>query len=143
MESKLSASDRRILTTKWVAKAWARIKQNQDMIVRYFVKCGMSNNVDGSEDHLVNIRGLEDYQMPKPESEFHLLSDSDDDDDSDGDEYCENDGDAPKMMGMHRMKVILHLMKKIALMRTKNFVFPLTVSLGPCISASMDKRTIR
>ena len=41
----------------------------------------------GSENHLVDIRGLEDYQMPMPESEFHLLSDTgDDDSDSETDE---------------------------------------------------------
>ena len=52
----------------------------------------MSNNVDGSENHLVNIRGLEDYQMPMPESEFHLRSDTNDDD-SDGVEYYERETD--------------------------------------------------
>ena len=47
------------------------------MIIRSFVKCGLSNKLDGSEDHMVNIRGVEGYVMPKPESEFHLESDSD------------------------------------------------------------------
>ena len=42
----------------------------------------MSNNLDGSKEHLVNIRGLEDYRIPKPESEFRFVSD-----DSDSDEY--------------------------------------------------------
>ena len=42
------------------------------------MKCGISNNIDGSENHLVNIRGLEDYQEPAAESEFHLISDEND-----------------------------------------------------------------
>ena len=95
LENKLTAGDRRILTTKWVANAWQKVKQNKDLIIRSFLKCGISNSLDGSEDHLVNIRGLEDYIMPKPESEFHLMSDDDDDDsessDTDGVEYEQSD----------------------------------------------------
>ena len=91
----MTAGDRRILTTKWVANAWQKVKQNKDLIIRSFLKCGISNSLDGSEDHLVNIRGLEDYIMPKPESEFHLMSDDDDDDsessDTDGVEYEQSD----------------------------------------------------
>ena len=45
--------------------------------LRSFIKCGLSNKLDGSEDHLVNIRGIEDYTMPKPEKEFHLVSSED------------------------------------------------------------------
>ena len=37
------------------------------MIIRTFVKYGLSNN--GSEDYMVNIQGIESYVMPKPESE--------------------------------------------------------------------------
>ena len=92
LDNKLTAGDRRILTTKWVANAWAKIKQNKDLIVRSSLKCGISNSLDGSEDHLVNIRGLEDYIMPKPGSEFHLMSGGDSESsDSDGVEYEQSD----------------------------------------------------
>ena len=37
------------------------------MIRRLFVKCGLSNNLEDSENHLVNIRGLEGYTLPKLE----------------------------------------------------------------------------
>ena len=47
------------------------------MIIRSFIKCGLSNKLGGSEDYMVNIQGIEGYVMPKPESEFHLDSDSD------------------------------------------------------------------
>ena len=59
--------------------AWSGIKEEKEMIIRSFVKCGLSNKLDGSEDHMVNIRGIEGYVMPKPENEFHLDSDSDSD----------------------------------------------------------------
>ena len=37
------------------------------MIRRLFVKCGLSNSLEDSENHLVNIRGLEGYTLPKLE----------------------------------------------------------------------------
>ena len=33
------------------------------------MKCGITSNIDGSDDNQVNIRGLEDYRMPLPEEE--------------------------------------------------------------------------
>ena len=78
VEGKLAASERRLLTTKWVGNAW----ENKDMIIRSFVKCGITSNVDGSEDDQVNIRGLEGYKMPLPEEEFHLVTSSEEDDDA-------------------------------------------------------------
>ena len=79
VQGKLPASERRILITQWVGNSWTKIKTSlKDTIVQSFVKCGISNNIDGSENHLVNIRGLEDYQIPAAESEFHLISDESD-----------------------------------------------------------------
>ena len=52
------------------------------MIIRSFVKCGITSNVDGSEDDQMNIRGLEGYKMPLPEEEFHLVTSSEEDDDA-------------------------------------------------------------
>ncbi len=66
VEGKLTASERRVLTTKWVGNAWEKLSENKDMIIRSFVKCGITSNVDGSEDDQVNIKGLEDYKMPLP-----------------------------------------------------------------------------
>lgn len=45
-----------------------------------FLKSGISNKLDRSEHHLINISSLEDYEMPAPEKEFHLLSDKESDD---------------------------------------------------------------
>ena len=75
-EGKLTASDRRILTTKCVGDAWSGIKEEKEMNIRSFVKCDLCNKLDSSEDHMVNIQGIEGYVMPKPENEFHLDSDS-------------------------------------------------------------------
>ena len=92
-EGKLTASDRRDLTTKWVGDAWSWIKEEKETIIRSFVKCGLSNKLDGSENHMVNIRGIEGYVMPKPESEFHLESDSDSSESESESEYDEGSCD--------------------------------------------------
>ena len=56
-------SARRVLTAKLVANAWATMRENTGVIIRLFLKCDMSNNWDGSEYHLVNICGLESFEM--------------------------------------------------------------------------------
>ena len=42
------------------------------------MRCGMLNAVDGSEDHLIRVRGIENYSMygDDEDSEFEPLSDS-------------------------------------------------------------------
>ena len=87
---KISASERRVLTTKWVADAWQSIKGETDLIKRSFLKCGISNALDGSENHCVNIKGIEGYTIPDPEEEYELLEDESEDEDSDGYEYVLN-----------------------------------------------------
>ena len=79
VEGKLSASERRVLTTKWVANSWAKIKQDKEM-VRHSLKCGLSNSLHGSDDHEVNIKGIDGYKMPEPEREFHMVSESESED---------------------------------------------------------------
>lgn len=49
----LSASERRVPNTKWVARAWETVKTN--MVIRSFYKCGISLATDGSEDEEINI----------------------------------------------------------------------------------------
>ena len=46
------------------------------MIRHSFLKCGLSNSLDGSEDHEVNIKSIDGYKMPEPESEVHMVSES-------------------------------------------------------------------
>lgn len=80
-EGRLTASDRRVLLTKWVGVAWQEINQKKDVIVRSFRKCGISLAVDGTENSEVKIEGIPDYKMPAAEGEaveFRLESDTSD-----------------------------------------------------------------
>ena len=81
MNEKYTASDRRILMTKWIADAWVDISvNNKDSIVivlpvvhdscnncnyiRSFKKSGITVNPDGSEDEEINIACLPNYRGP-------------------------------------------------------------------------------
>ena len=75
VERTLSVAKRRILTTKWVADAWENVQKPLDMTKHYFLKCGLSNKLDGTENDQIKIRGIEDYTMPSAEREFTLLDD--------------------------------------------------------------------
>ena len=74
-ENKMSTSERHILITKWVVNAWQKVCSNKDMVIRPFKNCGISVNLDGSEDKNVNIEGLPDYkyQMMVDESDDNEL----------------------------------------------------------------------
>ena len=50
VDGKISASERRILLTKWCGEACAN-NINHDSVIRGFKKCGLSINLDGSENH--------------------------------------------------------------------------------------------
>ena len=63
VENKLSASQRRILITKWVGQAWSEVSLRKDMISRSFEKCGILVPIDGSKDELINIKGPQDYKV--------------------------------------------------------------------------------
>ena len=42
------------------------------------MKCGFSNNLDGTEDDQIKIRGIENFTMPSAEREFAVLEDDKD-----------------------------------------------------------------
>ena len=83
MKGKITASQRRVLLSKWIGEAWESI--DRDSIVRGFKKLGISTALDGSEDDQINIPKLPDYQMPsaEEEQEFFLMTDEDSSDDED------------------------------------------------------------
>ena len=81
VSGKISASERRILFTKWVGQSWEEISANKAMIVRSFEKCGISVPIDGTNDSAINISGLDNY----------VVSNSSEDED-DGDPF-ESEGD--------------------------------------------------
>ena len=73
VHGKFTASERRVLLSKWVGEAWEEVCAKPEMITRSFRKCGISIAVDGSEDEVININGVDDYTVRSIES-------SDDDD---------------------------------------------------------------
>ena len=57
VEGTLSVAKRRILTRKWVADAWRKIKKQPDMIKHSFSKCGFFNNLHGTKDDQIKNKG--------------------------------------------------------------------------------------
>ena len=69
----ITTSERRILFTKWAAEAWEDYStNNQAEITAAFKRCGMFNDVDGRENHLVKVQGCPDYEVPAKGSEPEL-----------------------------------------------------------------------
>ena len=92
--SKITASERRVLMTKWCDKAWESVSRRS--IVRGFKKCGLSTNMDGCENQEVHIEKIPDYQMPLDDDESneeYTLDDDVESDDGDGEDYVENESD--------------------------------------------------
>ena len=54
-------------------------KKQKGTIIQSLINCGLYNKFSGDEDHILNIREIMDYVMPKPKSEFHLERDRDSD----------------------------------------------------------------
>ena len=92
VEGKLSASQRRILMTKWVGQAWKKISGIKESIIRSFQKRGLSGVLDGSKNAQVSTDGIPNYEMPQRfvVEEFKLLDD-DNDEDQNASENDEND----------------------------------------------------
>ncbi|CAG8719663.1 15771_t:CDS:2, partial [Gigaspora margarita] len=82
----------------WVLDAWNEI--SEDIIIRVFKKCGISNCLLESEDHLIfatddesdedEIEDFDDDEEFDENEEFNEIKESDKDDECDGDEL---DGD--------------------------------------------------
>ncbi|KAJ0125647.1 Uncharacterized protein HZ326_31247 [Fusarium oxysporum f. sp. albedinis] len=58
-----TVSERRIMTTWIVYRAWERIKKEQDMIRDSFLRSGITTRPDGSQDHLISIKGIENIDF--------------------------------------------------------------------------------
>ena len=66
---KVSASERRILFTHWLAKAWKEYTTEcQDQITKAFKRCGQYNDMQGRENHLVKVQGVPNYEVPDKDS---------------------------------------------------------------------------
>jgi len=58
-DKKWSVSDKRIMVTYVVAQAWSRLcDKNHTVVINSFVDTGIYLAADGSEDHLIKIKGL-------------------------------------------------------------------------------------
>ena len=80
MTGKVTASDRRVLFTKWVGTAWQETScRLKDTVIRSFVKCGISLPISSSRDSEINIDGLPDYRMGESADieEIEFFSESD------------------------------------------------------------------
>ena len=77
-EGKINPSQRRVLMTKLVGTAWSDMSKREDMISRSFKKCGIFLALDRNKNPDLNIKVLEDYEMPSTEEayEFQLQSES-------------------------------------------------------------------
>ena len=53
--------------------------QNKEMDIRLFKKCGITTNVDGTENNEANIWRLDGYIMPLLEEKYHMESEDEDD----------------------------------------------------------------
>ncbi|QKD57515.2 uncharacterized protein FOBCDRAFT_186614 [Fusarium oxysporum Fo47] len=56
-------SERRIMTTWIVHRAWERIKKERDIIRDSFLRAGITTRPDGSQDHLISIKGIENIDF--------------------------------------------------------------------------------
>ena len=91
-EGKISASERRLLVTKWVGKAWVEVGSNRDMVVRSFKKCVISLSLDGSKNGEIHIESIEEYELPTANeiTEFELDSESEIEDNEDNFEVTDS-----------------------------------------------------
>jgi transposase-like protein len=91
IENKMTASQRRVLITKWVGQAWDEVSAKKDMIKRAFEKCGISVPIDGSRDSCINIEGLSDYKVEEQEEGLYVMdTDSDVESESDDSDTANN-----------------------------------------------------
>ncbi|KAI8416164.1 hypothetical protein FOFC_03070 [Fusarium oxysporum] len=58
-----SVSDKRVMTTWIVARAFERLKNNRDMISKAFLEAGITVRPDGSQDNLIRIKGIDDIDF--------------------------------------------------------------------------------
>ena len=63
-DNKVTASERRILFSLWVAESWKIMENKTDLINRMFQKTGIILKKDGSDKGLVKVDGIDDYKVP-------------------------------------------------------------------------------
>lgn len=101
-DGNLTAGDRRILITHWVANAVKVVNAKLDTLWRYFEKTGCLMRIDGTGDELITPQGLTGYVFPRPAGDGNHqgmdldLDEADEGDSTDEDDKLhEDDLDAP------------------------------------------------
>ena len=83
IDGKLTAGKIRVLNAKLVGEAWERLKKQKYLIKHLFKKCGLSNNLEGSEGALINIKSIKGYKIHLLENEFQKIEETDSEEDDD------------------------------------------------------------
>jgi hypothetical protein len=78
IEGKFTASERRVLITKWVGEAWDEFRQ-QPYIYKYFEKTGCLLCTVKADPTKISIQGVKDYQYQSSNNSFVIQLDSQDD----------------------------------------------------------------
>jgi hypothetical protein len=66
----VGVAERRRLFVSWLADAWDDFTKNHpETITNAFKRCGMFNDVEGRENHLVKVRRAPHYEAPSKDSE--------------------------------------------------------------------------
>ena len=74
-DGNVSASERRILLTKWVGEAWRMLCHKPDLIMGSFKRMGAYNDKYGRENHLVKVRKMMTYTVPhRDDPKFEKLT---------------------------------------------------------------------
>ncbi|KAI8710466.1 hypothetical protein NCS52_01563600 [Fusarium sp. LHS14.1] len=62
-QTEWSVKDKRIMTTWVVSRAIQRLAQRPEMIAKSFTTCGISVRPDGSQDHLIHIKDIDEIDF--------------------------------------------------------------------------------
>jgi hypothetical protein len=62
-KTRWSVSDRRIMTTWVIARAFERLKTKKDLIEKAFLDVGITVRPDGSQDNLIRIKGIDEIDF--------------------------------------------------------------------------------
>lgn len=85
--------------TKWVGEAWSdTCKDQTDAVVKCFKSCGISNKIDGSEDHMIHFQGIANYSFETEEG-------AEDDRDEVGCFILDNDSDSDEDIPLAELKL--------------------------------------
>jgi hypothetical protein len=60
---KWTIKNRRKMVIIVVAEAWAAVASNKDLIGKAFLNCGISIHSDGSQDHMISIKDIDNQAI--------------------------------------------------------------------------------